>query len=70
MHFTIPLAYEKWDQNIRKKDPESITILKMVNDPLRMWKENNGITIFRCYSCINKGHDHILLEDDKVTEAT
>ena len=42
----------------------------MVNDPLRMWKENHGITIFRCYSCINKGHDHILLEDDKVAEAT
>ena len=42
----------------------------MVNDPLRMWKGNHGITIFRCYFRIKKGHDHVLLEDDKVTEAT
>ena len=43
----------------------------MVNDPLRVWKENHGITMFRCYFGINKGHDHILLMDDKkVTEAT
>ena len=43
----------------------------MVNDLLRVWKENHSITVFRCYFRINKGHDHILLVDDKkVTEVT
>ena len=43
----------------------------MVNGPLGAWKENNSITMFRCYFRINKGHDHILLVDDKkVTAAT
>ena len=43
----------------------------MVNDPLRVWKKNHSITMFRCYFRINKGHDHILMVDDKkVTEAT
>ena len=42
-----------------------VIILKMVNDPLRLWKENHSITIFRYYFRINKGHDHILLVDDK-----
>ena len=41
----------------------------MVNDLLRMWKENHSITMFRCYFRVNKGHDHNLLVDDKkVTE--
>ena len=54
-----------------EKHPRSIIILKMVNDLLRVWKENHSITVFRCYFSINKGHDHILLVDDKrVTEAT
>ena len=58
-------------KNFRKKHPGSIIILKMVNDPLRVWKENHSITMFRCYFCINKGHDHILLVDNKkVTETT
>ena len=37
----------------------------MVNDPLRVWKENHSITMFRFYFRINKGHDHMLLVDDK-----
>ena len=41
----------------------------MVNDPSRVRKENHSITTFRCYFRINKGNDHILLVDDKVTEA-
>ena len=53
-----------------EKHPGSIIIPKMVNDALRVWKESHSITMFRCYFCINKGHDHILLVDDKVTEAT
>ena len=58
-------------KNFRQKYPGSIIILKMVNDPLRAWKENHSITMFRCYFRINKEHDHILLADDKkVTEAT
>ena len=36
----------------------------MVNGPLRVWKENESTTLFRCYFCINKGHNHILLVDD------
>ena len=52
-------------KNFREKHPGSIIILKMVNDPLRVWKENHSITIFRSYFHINKGHDHIL----KVPEA-
>ena len=49
--------------------PGSIIILKMVNDPLRVWKENHSIKMFRYYFRINKGYDHILLGDDKkVTE--
>ena len=58
-------------KNFHKKHPGSITILKMVNDPLRVWKENHSIQMFRCYFRIKKRHDHILLVDDKkVTEAT
>ena len=58
-------------KNFCEKHPGSIIILKMVNDPLRVWKENHIITMFRCYFGINKGHDHILMVDDKkVTEAT
>ena len=52
-------------KNFHKEHHGSIIILKMVNDPLRVWKENHGITMFRCYFCINKGQDHILLVDDK-----
>ena len=53
------------------KHPGCINILKMVNHPLRVWKENHSITMFRCYIRINKGHDHILLVDDKkFTETT
>ena len=48
-------------QAFMKKHPESIIILKMVNDPLFVWKKNHSITMFRCYLGINKGHDHILL---------
>ena len=33
-------------KNLRKKHPGSIIILKMVNDPLRVWKENHSITMF------------------------
>ena len=58
-------------KNFREKHPGSLTIFKILNDLLRVWKENHSITIFRCYFCINKGHDHILLvHDKKVTEAT
>ena len=58
-------------KKFREKDPGSIIILKMVNDPLRVWKESHSITIFRCYVRIKKGHDHILLVDDqKLTETT
>ena len=43
----------------------------MVNDPLRVWKKNHSIAMFRCYFRNNKGYDHILMIDDKkVTEAT
>ena len=58
-------------KNFREKHPGSIIILKMVNDPLRVLKGNHSITMFRCYFRINKGHDHILLADDKkVTKGT
>ena len=58
-------------KNFCEKLLGSVIILKMVNDPLRLWKENHSITIFRYYFRINKEHDHILLVDDKkVTEAT
>ena len=58
-------------KNFREKHPRSMIILKLVNDPLRVWKENHSITMFQCCFHINKGHDHILLVDDKkVTEAT
>ena len=57
-------------KNLCEKYPRSIIILKMVNDPLGVWKENHSITMFLCYFRINKAHDHILLVDDeKVTEA-
>ena len=58
-----------WIKNFCKKHPGSIIILKMVNDPSSVRKENHSITTFRCYFRINKGNDHILLVDDKVTEA-
>ena len=37
----------------------------MVYDPLRVWKKNHSITMFRCYFRTNKGHDHVLLVHDK-----
>ena len=46
------------------KHPGSMIILKMVNDPLRVSKENHSMTMFRYYFRINKGHDHILLVDE------
>ena len=58
-------------KNFREKPPGSIIILKMVNNPLCVWKKYHSITMFRCYFGISKRHDHILLVDDKkVTEAT
>ena len=33
-------------KNFREKHPGSIIILKMVNDPLRVWKKNHSITVF------------------------
>ena len=59
-------------KNFLEKHPGSMVTLKMVNGPLRVWKENHSITMFRCYFRINKEHHHILLVDDddkgKVTE--
>ena len=52
-------------KNFQEKHPGSIIILKMVYDPLHVWKENHSITMFQCYFRVNKGHDHILLVDDK-----
>ena len=58
-------------KNFREKHPGSIIILKLVNDPLRVWKKNHSITMFQCYFRINKGHDNILLVDnEKVTKTT
>ena len=51
-------------KKFREKHPGSIIILKMVNDPLRVWKENHSITMLRCYFRITRGHDHILLVDE------
>ena len=33
-------------KNFHEKHPGSIIILKLVNDPLRVWKENHSITMF------------------------
>ena len=62
-------------KNFPEKHPGSIIILKMANNPLRVWKKNHSMTIFRYYFCINKVYhfriDYILLVGDKkVTEAT
>ena len=57
-------------KNFREKHSGSIIIVKMVNNPLSVWKKSHAITMFRCYFRISKGHDHTLLVDDKVTEAT
>ena len=58
-------------KTFHEKHPGFIIIRKMVNDPLRGWKENHSIKVFRYYFRIKKGHDHILLVDDKkVTETT
>ena len=50
--------------SFREEDPGSIIILKTINDPLGVWKENQSISLFRYYFGINKGHNHILLVDD------
>ena len=52
-------------KNFNEKYPGFIIFLKMLNDPLRVWKENHSITMFRYYFRINKGHDNILLVDDR-----
>ena len=66
-----PWRMKKGIKNFREEHPESKLVLKMVNNPSRMWRENHSITMLRCYFRINKGHDHILLvHHKKVTEAT
>ena len=60
----IAYEYARISRYFCEKHPGSIIILKMVNDPLRVWKENHSITVFRCYFRINKGYDHILLVDE------
>ena len=50
----------------------------MVDNSLRVWKENKSITLFRCYFRIDKRYNYILLVDagknddgyGKVTEDT
>ena len=43
----------------------------MVIDPLRVRKKPHSITMFRCHFRVSKGHDHILMVDDKkLTETT
>ena len=59
-----------WHMKNEIKHPGCIIILKMVNNPLRLWKENHSISMFRCYFRINKGHDHVFpVDDKKVPEA-
>ena len=41
-----PWHMENDIKNYREKYPGSIIILKMVNDPLRVWKGNHSITMF------------------------
>lgn len=36
----------------------------MVNDPLRVWRQNQSIALFLCYFRINKEDNDILLVDD------
>ena len=48
----------------REKHHRSIVILKIVNDPLRVWKQNQSNLLFWCYFQINKDHNHILLVDN------
>ena len=58
-------------KNFREKHPGFITILNMLNNLLRVWKENHSITMFRSYFRINKGCNHILLVDNnKFTDVT
>ena len=52
-------------KNYCEKCLGSIIILKMVNDPLRAWKGNHSIPMFRCCFRIITGNDYILLVDDK-----
>ena len=41
-----PWHMENGIKIFREKHPGSIIIFKMVNDPLRVWKENHSITMF------------------------
>ena len=50
--------------NFHENHPGSLIIHNTVNDPLRVWKENQSITIFRCYFRIKKGHNYTLLVED------
>ena len=66
-----PWHMKNGNKNFREKYPGSIIILKLVNDPLRVWKKNHSITMFQYYFRINKGHHNILLGDNKkVTKTT
>ena len=47
-------------KNFYEKHPGSVIILKMTNNPLRAWKENHSILLFRNYFHVNIGHDSIL----------
>ena len=51
-------------KNFHKNHPGSLIIIKMVNDPLHVRKENQSITLFRYYFNINKRNYYILLVND------
>ena len=36
-------------KNFREKHPRFLIVFKMINDPLRVWKKNHSIKVFRCY---------------------
>ena len=46
-------------KTLKKTHPNSRLILKLVNDPIRLWEQMRSIQCHRNYFRINRGHHHI-----------
>ena len=56
---------KQYVKSLKKKYPDSRLILKLINDPLRLWEKNRCIRCYRNYFCVNRGHHNIF----KIEEA-
>ena len=54
---------KRYVRSIREKYPDIRLVLKLINDPVRLWGENRSIACYRNYFRINRGHHNIFAID-------